>query len=78
MKVASTDSFVRKIVMRKRILAAAFVVGLSRLAFAEPKIEILEPRWDFGHVPQQSVLTHDYWIKNIGTDTLKIVRVKPG
>jgi hypothetical protein len=69
---------VRKIVMRKLIFAAAFVVGLTRLVFAEPKIQVMEPRWDFGHVPQHSVLTHDYWVKNIGTDTLKIVRVKPG
>jgi len=64
--------------MRSWFLAALFTLTFSGLGYAEPKILIPEMRWDFGHVPQQSVLTHDYWIKNIGTDTLKIIRVKPG
>lgn len=64
--------------MRGWFLAAILTLTLSGVSYAEPKLYIPEMRWDFGHVPQQSVLTHDYWIKNIGTDTLKIIRVKPG
>jgi hypothetical protein len=36
-----------------------------------------ETTWDFGKVPQGSVVSHSYQIKNIGTDTLKIIKVKP-
>jgi len=64
--------------MRIWILTATLAVAMGRIGFTEPKIFIPEQRWDFGHVPQNSVLTHDYWIKNIGTDTLKIIRVNPG
>jgi hypothetical protein len=45
---------------------------------AGPKILMPETRWDYGDVPQNSTLSHAYWIKNIGDDTLKIVNVKPG
>jgi hypothetical protein len=64
--------------MKKWILTAALILGISGISYAAPKILIPEMSWDFGHVPQNSTLTHDYWIKNIGTDTLKIIRVKPG
>jgi len=64
--------------MRVWILTALLAMAISRLGIAEPKLYIPEQRWDFGHVPQNSVLSHDYWIKNTGTDTLRIIRVKPG
>ena len=40
------------------------------------KIFIPEIVWDFGRIPEGSVVSHVYWIKNIGTDTLKITEVK--
>jgi len=64
--------------MRIWILSSVLAMALCQVGFAEPKITVPEIRWDFGHVPQQSVLTHDYWVKNTGTDTLSIIRVKPG
>lgn len=64
--------------MRKLILTTILVLSLAAISFAEPKITIPEARWDFGHAPQQSALTHDYIITNTGDDTLKIIRVKPG
>ena len=36
-----------------------------------PRIEFSERVWDFGRVPQQSTVSHTFWIKNVGTDTLK-------
>ncbi len=64
--------------MRRLLLLFAFIVGIAGIAAGSPKIEVPETAWDFGHVPQNSTLSHDYWIKNIGTDSLKIIRVKPG
>jgi hypothetical protein len=64
--------------MKNWIWTIALILGINGVLFAAPKILVPETSWDFGHVPQNSVLTHDYWIKNIGTDTLKIIKVKPG
>jgi hypothetical protein len=64
--------------MRKLLLTVALVVGISGISAGAPKIEVPETNWDFGHVPQNSTLTHDYWIRNVGTDSLKIIKVKPG
>jgi hypothetical protein len=41
------------------------------------KISISEGIWDFGYVPKTGVVTHTYMIKNIGADTLIIVKVRP-
>jgi len=64
--------------MSKRILFFAIIMGFASLAFADPKILVPEKSWNFGHVPQQGTFAHDYWVKNVGTDTLKIIKVKPG
>lgn len=64
--------------MNKQILFFAIIMAIASLAFADPKIVVPEQTWDFGHVPQNGTLSHDYWVKNGGTDTLRIVNVKPG
>jgi hypothetical protein len=40
------------------------------------KIEFSERIWDFGRVPQNSTVSHIFWIKNVGSDTLKGINVK--
>lgn len=40
------------------------------------KIFMPEIVWEFGRIPEGSVVSHVYRIKNIGTDTLKITEVK--
>lgn len=64
--------------MKKLILISTILLGIASMAFADPRIIIPETKWDFGYVPQHGVLTHDYWIRNAGDDTLKIIKVKPG
>ncbi|MEE9554918.1 MAG: hypothetical protein V3W18_11530 [candidate division Zixibacteria bacterium] len=64
--------------MKNLILTAILVLTLAAMSVAEPNIMIPKQRWDFGHAPQHSALTHDYVIMNTGTDTLNIIRVKPG
>lgn len=68
----------RNQIVKNWILTIALILGINVGSFAAPKILVPEKSWDFGHVPQNSILTHDYWIKNIGTDTLRIIKVKPG
>ena len=51
----------------------AFLIFLAS-SFAQagtPRIEFSETTWDFGMVPQQSTVSHIFWTKNVGTDTLK-------
>jgi hypothetical protein len=40
------------------------------------KIFLPETVWEFGRIPEGSVVSHVYPIKSIGTDTLKITEVK--
>lgn len=64
--------------MRSLLSATLILLLLPVATMAGPKILMPETRWDYGDVPQNSTLSHAYWIKNIGDDTLKIVNVKPG
>lgn len=43
-----------------------------------PKILLPETEWDFGYVPQNAVVSHFFTIKNVGDDTLQIIKVRPG
>lgn len=43
-----------------------------------PKAFLPEISWDFGKIPKDAVVSHSFWIKNVGTDTLKIISVRPG
>lgn len=42
----------------------------------QPKISFSETMWDFGYVPKTGRVSHTYQIKNIGQDTLIIVKVR--
>jgi len=61
------------------LLAALFLVvyGVGSVS-AAPRMEIPETVFDFGYVPQHSKISHDFWLRSIGDDTLKILKVVPG
>lgn len=74
----------------KRLVANIFL-GLSIflllhyvLVFAQneklSKARLFLPstRWDFGYVPEGSSVSHIFKVKNIGEDTLIIVKIRPG
>jgi len=67
--------------MNKPVLAtviAATVVLLASAVLAAPLMDIPEKEFDFGLVPQNSDVSHIFWIFNRGDDTLKIEKVVPG
>jgi len=64
--------------MKKVLMVLFILIGVAAIASANPKIKIDQPYFNFGHVPQNSTVSHDYWIRNVGTDTLRITKVKPG
>ena len=43
-----------------------------------PRIQVSETSFDFGRVTQGSSISHIFWIKNVGADTLYIRDIKPG
>jgi hypothetical protein len=43
-----------------------------------PRIQVSAEEFDFGRVPQGASISHVFWIKNVGEDTLRITDVKPG
>ncbi|MEZ5359186.1 MAG: DUF1573 domain-containing protein [Candidatus Zixiibacteriota bacterium] len=60
----------------KKVLLLSLL--LASVAFAVPKMQLPEETFDFGYVPQSSKVTHTFWIKSVGDETLNILNVKPG
>jgi hypothetical protein len=49
-----------------------------------PEVELTNARitfdhtvFNFGSIPKGTMVSHDFWFENTGTDTLVITRVKP-
>ncbi|MGE5692640.1 MAG: DUF1573 domain-containing protein [Candidatus Zixiibacteriota bacterium] len=62
------------------VLALVFGVAASQ---EEPqqnikagRLEVSQKKWDFGFIPRGAKVTHNYILKNVGTDTLKITNVR--
>jgi len=45
---------------------------------AGPQMTIPEKSFDFGYVPQNSKVSHIFWIHSTGDDSLKIVNIRTG
>lgn len=60
------------------VIAVSVTCGPPRGKAGPPKISFSETFWDFGRTPQGSHVSHVFWIRNTGGDTLRILRVKPG
>jgi hypothetical protein len=65
--------------MKKRLLGLSLGVAvLAAQAFGAPRMTIPQAEFDFGFVPQNSSISHVFWIHSNGDDSLKIVSVQPG
>lgn len=42
------------------------------------KLQLDQDTFNFGYTPGKSRVSHTFWLKNIGKDTMEIVRVRPG
>jgi hypothetical protein len=61
--------------MTKRVLLL-FILGTTT-AWAQPRITFPGSPWDFGEMLQQQKASHQFEVRNEGSDTLFISRVKP-
>ncbi len=52
------------------------IVGASALAAS--RLTLPETSFDFGYVPQHAKVSHVFWLKSTGDDSLKILKVIPG
>lgn len=63
---------------RYAVAALALSLSLAALASAESNLTIPESFFDFGYAPQKSKLTHVFWLKSTGDDSLIITKIVPG
>ena len=66
---------------QKTTTIAAIVTALCvfvATASAAPRLTIKESVFDFGYVPQNSQVSHTFWLNSTGDDSLKILKVVPG
>ena len=60
------------------IMLFAITLLLSSMVLAQPKMYIPSESFDFGYTPQNCKVSHVFWIKSVGSDSLKIIDIKPG
>ncbi|MDF1543593.1 MAG: DUF1573 domain-containing protein [bacterium] len=58
-------------------MTLAAVIGGTAQA-GTPRMEISTDVFNFGYAPQHAKISHSFWLKSAGDDTLKIVKVTPG
>jgi hypothetical protein len=63
--------------MKKLLVVMILVIVMPTLALAGATIYVPETTWDFGLAHKGGPMSHPYWIKNVGDDTLRI-DVRPG
>jgi hypothetical protein len=44
----------------------------------QARLEVRQNTFDFGYVPQGASISHVFWVKNVGGDTLRITDVRTG
>ncbi len=60
------------------LLTLALVLLLATSVMGAPRLTIPEASFDFGYCPQNSKISHDFWLMSTGDDSLKILKVLPG
>jgi len=56
-------------------LIVVFALTQTGLQAGKAKLQISETTWDWGRSPQNAMLSHSFWLKNVGTDTLRALNV---
>lgn len=64
--------------VHKLITVFAPILLWVGFAHAAPRLTFNETSFDFGYMPQNSKVSHVFWLYSTGDDTLKIIKVSPG
>lgn len=62
---------------QKPKLAATATKGIPASTYSG-KMQLSEDFFDFGYLPRSSKVSHIFWLKNVGNDSLEIISIKPG
>ena len=46
--------------------------------YREGRLYFADTQFDFGCVPQESFVSHSFWLVNKGGDTLEVIQIRPG
>ena len=65
---------------RTRFVVAAvlLVLLLAAAVLGAPRLTLPVSEFDFGFVPENSKISHEFWLFSSGDDSLKILKVIPG
>ena len=67
--------------MKKLIVTTAvlilFLMAVTSV-LATPRMTLPETEFNFGYAPQNSKLSHVFWVHSTGDEMLKILKVVPG
>ena len=64
--------------LMKNIIILAIVMFASTQLSAQPKLEIVDGKFEFGMIPNNATVAQSFWFKSVGDDTLKITEIKTG
>ncbi len=59
-------------------IAAMLMMFLAGGAWAAPRLTLPETVFNFGYCPQNSVVSHKFWLVSTGDQPIKILQVLPG
>jgi len=60
------------------IAAALLLMLIASQVSSAPRMTMGESVFNFGYVPQNSKISHDFWLHSTGDDSLKIIKIVPG
>jgi hypothetical protein len=59
------------------ILLVVMLVAVAAIS-AAPRLVMPETTFNFGYVPQNAKISHEFWLYSKGEDSLHILKVVPG
>ena len=60
------------------VLAVLIMAISATVAWPSPRLTLPETVFNFGYVPQHSLVSHRFWLLSTGDDTLRIEQIIPG
>ncbi len=66
----------------KKVLTRALFIGwfavFAQSVFAAPRLTMYEDAFNFGYIPRQVAVSHDFWLFSTGDEPLLVLQVVPG
>jgi hypothetical protein len=60
------------------ILSLITLMAAASAVLAAPRLVLPETTFNFGYVPQNAKISHDFWLYSKGEDSLIVLKVVPG